>query len=218
MLGSLKCMNQIKTFVSPSLRFEIRQTKERASHFLARLYFWQWRSVKFAFSTTNPTTIHYKGRLENKSILMGLLGVNPNLSVNVSASVSEKGAEVLVTECPMRDAICIPFCLITIVELGRPIEDIVASYSKSLRRSINSERPNYRYQAIDEIAAVDEVERNMLKPYASARHDIGAAQLEPGLVRKFAQQEHGRLDLLMQGEEQVGCHLGNPYTRLSKRY
>ena len=222
MLGSLKCINHIKTFVSPSLRFEIRQNKERASHFLARLYFWQWRSVKFAFSTTNPTTIHYKGRLKNKPILLSLLGLDTDLynsaSASAGASVSEKGAEVLVTEYPMRDAICIPFCLITIIQLGRPVEDIMASYSKSLRQSINSDRPNYHYMAIDELAAVDEVERNMLKPYASARHDIGAAQLEPGLVRKFAQQQHGRLDLLMQDEEQVGCHLGNPYTRQGKRY
>ena len=218
MPGSLKCIDHIKTFISPSLRFEIRQAKGRISHFLARLYFWQWQSIKFAFSSTNPTIIHYKGRPENKPILLGLLGVDPHLSGHASVNVSEKAAEVLVTEYPLRDAICIPYCLITIVKLGRPIEDIVASYSKRLRRSIHSDRPNYRYQAIDEPAAVDEIEQSMLKPYATARHDTGAAQLQPGLVRKFAQQQHGRLDLMMQGDEQVGCHLGNPYTRQGKRY
>ena len=215
----LKGVDHIKTFVSPSLRFEIRQAKGRVSHYLARLYFWQWRSVKFAFSATNSTTIHYIGRLKNKPVLLGLLGVDPNLSVVTDyCSLTANNSVVLVTECPMRDAICIPFCLLNIVKLGRPIEDILATYSKRLRRSIHSDRPNYHYQAIDGLTAVDEVEQSMLVPYASARHDTSAAQLEPGLVRKFAQQQNGRLDLLLHGEEQVGCHLGNPYIRRGKRY
>ena len=204
----------LKNGVPPSLRFEIRQKKFQLKHLFARLNYLNWQHFSFPLSETNSATIHYKGRPENKALLMALLGADAAIS-NLSIP---SGSKVYVTEHPMRDAICIPFALITIVKLGRSIEDIVSTYSKSLRRSINSERPNYRYQAIDNIDKVDAIENIMLKPYATARHDIGAAQLEPGLVRKFAQQQHGRLDLLMQGDEQVGCHLGNPYTRKGKRY
>ena len=109
---------------------------------------------------------------------MALLGADAAIS-NLSIP---SGSKVYVTEHPMRDAICIPFALITIVKLGRSIEDIVSTYSKSLRRSINSERPNYRYQAIDNIDKVDAIENIMLKPYATARHDIGAAQRSLSLV------------------------------------
>lgn len=204
----------LKSCVSPSLRFEIRQKKGQFKNFIASLNWFKWQHFSFPLSETNSTTVHYKGRSENKAILMALLGTDSAASYPNIPS----GPKVYVTEHPMRDAICIPFALITIVKLGRSIEDIVATYAKSLRRSINSERPNYRYQAIDDINKIDAIENSMFKPYATARHDIGAAHLEVGVVRKFAQKAHGRLDLLLRGDEEVGCHLGNPYTRKGKRY
>jgi hypothetical protein len=204
----------VKNCISPSLRFEIRQKKGQLKYLLPRLYFWKWQHFSFQLSETNPLDIHYKGRPENKAVLMALLGASA-MTAKEGVPVRDK---VYVTEHYMRDAIRIPFALITIVKLGRSIEDIVASYSKSLRRSINSDRPNYRYQAIDNIEKVDAIETSMLKPYATARHDIGAAQLQAGTVRKFSQPEHGRLDVLFQGDEEVGCHLGNPYARKGKRY
>lgn len=204
----------LKALVPASIRFEIRQKKGRFIEFLKGLCFWKWQSFRFPLSETNATVIHYKGRPENKTALMLLLGIDTNAAGHASASADE----AYVTEYPMRDSLQLPYCLITVVKLGRSVEDILASYSRSLRRSINAERPNYRYQTIHDVAKIDALENEMLKPYAIARHDIGAAQLGPGLVRKFAQKEYGRLDLLYQGEEEVGCHLGNPYTRKGKRY
>lgn len=207
-------ISSAKNLIPQSLRFEIRQKKGQIKHFFGRLCFWKWQHFSFPLSENSPISIHYKGRPENKPMLVALLGA----SAMPAKEGVPAGDVVYVTEHYMRDAICIPFALITIVKLGRSIEDIVASYSKSLRRSIAADRPNYRFQAIDQIEKVDAIENSMLKPYAIARHDIGAAQLEPGLVRKFAQKAHGRLDLLLQGDEEVGCHLGNPYTRQGKRY
>ena len=201
--GQSNMLNQIalllKSCVPASIRFEIRQKKGQFKHLLPRLCFWRWQHFSFPLSETNPIVIHYKGRPENKAVLMALLGA----SAMTAKEGVPAGDKVYVTEHYMRDAICIPFTLITIVKLGRSIEDIVASYSKSLRRSINSELPNYRYQSITEVKKIDAIENSMLKPYAIARHDTAAAQLQPGFVRKFAQEEHGRLDLLLQGEEEV---------------
>lgn len=223
----------LKNLVPPSLKFEIRQKKGQLRHFFASLRFWQWQHTTFLLNentagdntpsenTTNkinPITIHYKGRPQNKAVLKALLGVDSNTAETNNGQANINAGEVYITEHFIRDAIRIPFCLITIVKLGLPIDEILASYSKSLRRSINSERPNYRYETVIDIAKLDAIENRMLKPYAIARHDLGAAQLEPGLVRKFAQKEHGRLDVLLQGNEEVGCHLGNPYTRKGKRY
>lgn len=216
--GISRLISVLKNCASPSLRFEIRQKKGQIKHFLASLNCFKWQHFSFQVGRTDLTaaltTIHYKGRPENKAILMALLGVDSATPYPNTLNCPT----VYVTEHPMRDAICIPFALITIVKLGRSIEDIVATYAKSLRRSINSERPNYRYQAIDSIDKVDVIENTMLKPYATARHDVGAAQLEPGVVQQFAQKTHGRLDVLLQGDEEVGCHLGNPYTHKGKRY
>jgi hypothetical protein len=216
--GQSNMLNQIasllKSCVPASTKFEIRQKKSQFKHFFAALRFWKWETHQFVTGETHLTSVTYKGRPENKALLMALLGANVEISSQTSASEHQ----VYVTEHPMRDAICVPFALITIVKLGRPIEDIVASYSKSLRRSISAERPNYRFQAINSVDKIEAIENAMLKPYATARHDIGAAQLESGVVQKFAQKAHGRLDLLLLGDEEVGCHLGNPYTRKGKRY
>ena len=141
----------LKNCVPPSLRFEIRQKRCQLKHFFPRLNCFKWRHFSFPLSETNLTTVHYKGRPENKAMLMALLGADTAISYPSIPT----GPKVYVTEHPMRDAICIPFTLITIVKLGRSIEDIVATYAKSLRRSINSERPNYRYQAIDDVDKIN---------------------------------------------------------------
>ena len=211
-------VNQIKSalqaLIPVSMRFELRQRKRRLVEFLKSLCFWEWQSVRFPLSETNPTVIHYKGSPENKLGTMQLFGINPNLVSNASMSINE----VLVTEYPMQNSLHVPYLLSTIVKLGRPIEDILATYSRSLRRSINDERPKYRYETIAETEKVDAIEHDMLRPYAAARHDLGAYQLDSNEVKKLAQTEAGRLDLLYQGEEKVGCHLGNFYIRNGKRY
>ncbi len=212
-----KIKSVVKTFVSPSLRFEINQKKGRVAQFLAGLCFWRWENFNFPLSESNLTIVHYLGRPENKPVLQALLGIDANISTSLG-NANESSDKAFVSEFPMRDALCMPYCLTTIVKLGRTIDDVLATYSRSLRRSITGERPEYRYETIIDIAKIDAIERKMLRPYATARHDLGAAQLDPSLVRKLAQQEYGRLYLLYQREEEVGCHLGNSYMCKGKRY
>ncbi len=209
-----KLTSALKNYVSPSLRFQIRQTPPQLKHFFSSLNWLKWQHYSFLLNETNLTTVHYNGCPENRPVLMALLGADSA----ISCPAIPNDDEVYVTDHAMRHAICIPFCLITIVKLGRPIEDIVATYSNRLIRYIKSQRANYRYQVIDSFEKIDAIENNMLKPYASARHGAGAAQLGPGVVQKIAQKAYGRLDLLLQGDEEVGCHLGNSYTRKGKRY
>lgn len=205
----------LKVFITPSTRFEIRQKLGRLSQFLAGLSFWKWEVAEFTLSVSSPMTIHYRGRPENKSVLMALLGVS---SDPAHATENIPRSKVYVSEYPMRDNIRIPYCLTTIVKLGRSAEDILATYSRSLRRSINQESPRYRYEVANEIKAIDIVEREMLRAYATARHDLSAAQLSSELVRKLALPQYGRLDVLYQGDQQVGCHLGNFYSCKGKKY
>jgi hypothetical protein len=94
----------------------------------------------------------------------------------------------------------------------------MANYSRSLRRSITAQRAEYRYETVNDITKVDAIEQEMLRPYATARHDVGAFQLDSNTVKKLALTKCGRLDLLFSGEEAVGCHLGNNYVYKGKRY
>lgn len=205
----------LRSVIPPSLRFALKQLKERLVQFLAGLCFWKWEASTFYLDEAHLTTINYRGRPENKVILMALLGLSRELA---SAPVNTTSNKVCVREYPMRDSICIPHCLTTIVKLGRSVDDILATYSRSLRRSINQESASYRYEAVHDSAKIDAIERDMLKPYATARHDTGAAQLHAGVLKKLAQPRYGRLDMLYQGQEQIGCHLGNFYTRKGKKY
>ncbi len=204
----------LKNVISPSLRFEIKQNKERLKQFLVGLSFWKWKIAEFYLNETCLTTINYRGRPENQVVLMALLGFSSKVATPANSSMNK----IFVREYPMRDSICIPQCLTTIVKLGRSEDEILATYSRSLRRSINQESLQYRYEAVQDPAKIDVIEREMLRPYAAARHDTGAAQLEAKVVRKLAQPEYGRLDLLYKGQEQVGCHLGNFYSRKGKKY
>ena len=210
----IKLISALKNHVSPSLKFEIRQKPPQLKHFFSSLNWLRWQHYSFLLNETNLTIVHYNGRPENKPVLMALLGADSAIPYPSIPSDDK----VYVTEHPMRDAICIPFYLNTIVKLGRPIEDIVATYSNRLIRYIKSQRPYYRYQAVDSRDKIDAIENTMLKPYAIARHGSGAALLGPGVVQKIAQKAYGRLDVLLQGDEEVGCHLGNSYTRKGKRY
>jgi hypothetical protein len=65
---------------------------------------------------------------------------------------------------------------------------------------------------------IDRIDRDMLKPYATARHDDGAIQLEPDAVRKMAHPQIGRLDVVYLGDEAVACHLGCMFIRAGKRF
>ncbi len=66
-------------------------------------------------------------------------------------------------------------------------------------------------------AEIDRANREMLQPYASARHGAAAAQVDPNEVRRLAQKA-GRLDLVLSGDEVVSCNLGCEFSMEGKRY
>ncbi len=208
----------LRSFISPSLRFEINEKRGRFKKILSGMCFWKWKSYRFTLSTSNPTVVHFVGRPENKAALMALLGSNPNGSEDFSRQTVNSKFRALATEFPTRDSICLPFCLSTIVRLGRTSEEIMATYAKSLRRSINGQRKEFRYEQVKELTKIYSIERNMLWAYANARHDLSASQLHPDVVKKLALSDFGCLDVLVKGEEEVGCHLGNAYVRKGKHY
>jgi hypothetical protein len=124
---------------------------------------------------------------------------------------------VVVSEMPTTGALNVPHYLSAVVPLGRPLEEITARYDSELRRSIRKNRPLYQMRQTlddDEIAMAD---RDLLRPYASARQGIHAAQFPTDDVFRLAKGV-GRLDLITLEGEVVACHLGCEITRGGKRY
>ncbi len=206
----------IKSIFS-SFKYEIKAFKSFISDYCSRLCFWRWDSFSFPMGEQNATSIHFTGRADLLPILKSLLGISSETNEPKLKELTTHN-EISVYELPMPNTLCIPHCLSTIVSLDRSIEDIMAGYSRSLRRSILKLAPKFKYEMVTNESMIQEIDATMLRPYAINRIGITANQVPLSVVKDLALNEYGRLDLLYEGDVPVGCHLGNAYTRKGKRY
>ena len=93
----------------------------------------------------------------------------------------------------------------------------MAGYDSELRRSLRKHRSSYRMQQALRDDEIEHADREMLQPYATARHGSSANQMPSEMVRRFA-LEFGRLDLVLLNEEVVACLLAMESIRAGKRY
>jgi hypothetical protein len=205
---------KIKISISRSLKFEIKYKFNATVSLIKSFYFWNWRKISFFTNDTEETAVLFFGNARNKWPLMALLGLTPNDNNFVCSEFKNRA---LITDFPLPNALCVPATLATIVPLNRSIDDILATYSRSLRRSIVGQRADYHYETVNDLDKIVATEAELLKPYANARHE-NAHHLGLETIINLAAGEYGRLDLLYSGEEIVGCHLGNSYERRGKKY
>ncbi|PYB80920.1 hypothetical protein DMX11_02390 [Pseudomonas sp. LB-090624] len=209
-----------RKFISPSMRYEIRQLASKGREVMARACFWRWEVARFRLQQESPYEIVYIGRKQQREmakLLIGGKGQGSASIVDSASSTAPADHRVLISEMPTTGALSVPHYLSAVVPLGRSLEDITARYDSELRRSIRKNRPLYQMrQALsdEEIAMAD---RALLRPYASARQGIHAAQFPTEEVFRIARQV-GRLDLITVDGEVIGCHLGCEVVRAGKRY
>lgn len=200
-----------KNLVSRSVKYEIKRKINLMKYLVQSYAFWKWRISHFFL---NSAQINYTGNPNNIMQLAGLLGLKDKATADGSSKVN---IQVKITDFPRPNALCVPATLTTLVKLDRRLEDILASYSRSLRRSIQGQRSEYRYETVTSLEKIKEIEALMFKPYADARHE-NAHHLGLDATISLATSEYGRLDVLYCGEDAVGCHLGNSYERKGEKY
>ncbi|MCE1051962.1 GNAT family N-acetyltransferase [Pseudomonas alloputida] len=209
-----------RKLLSPSMRYEIRLLASKMREMMARACLWRWEVARFRPQQESPYEILYIGRKQQREMAKLLIGGKGQGSASIVDGASATAAAshvVVISEMPTSGALSVPHYLSAVVPLGRPLEDITARYDSELRRSIRKNRPLYHMrQALsdEEIAMAD---RDLLRPYASARQGIHAAQFPTEEVFRIAKSV-GRLDLIMLGDEVIGCHLGCEVVRGGKRY
>lgn len=209
-----------RKFISPSMRYELRNVSNKLRDFLGRACFWRWEIARFRLQQESPYEILYIGRKQGREmakLLIGGKGQGNAPAANEPVQPAASGHVVVVSEMPTTGALNVPHYLSAVVPLGRPLEEITARYDSELRRSIRKNRPLYQMRQTlddDEIAMAD---RELLRPYASARQGIHAAQFPTDDVFRLAKGV-GRLDLITLEGEVVACHLGCEITRGGKRY
>lgn len=209
-----------RKFISPSMRYELRNVSNKLRDFLGRACFWRWEIARFRLQHESPYEILYIGRKQRREmakLLIGGKGQGNAPVANDQVQPAASGHVVVVSEMPTTGALNVPHYLSAVVPLGRPLEEITARYDSELRRSIRKNRPLYQMRQTlgdEEIAMAD---RELLRPYASARQGIHAAQFPTDDVFRLAKGV-GRLDLITLEGEVVACHLGCEITRGGKRY
>ena len=209
-----------RKLISPSLRYEMRHVANTVLEVMARACFWRWEVARFRLQQESPYEIVYIGRKQQREMAKLLIAGKGQGKAAIMGSASATMASnhvVVVSEMPTSGALSVPHYLSAVVPLGRSLEDITARYDSELRRSIRKNRPLYQMRQArsdDEIAMAD---RDLLRPYASARQGIHAAQFPTEEVFRIARGV-GRLDLITLGDEVIGCHLGCEVVRAGKRY
>jgi len=209
-------VTMIREFISPSMRYRLRDAAAWLREQLSRACLWRWEIARLPPQSESPCDILYIGRQARRDLAKALLGADGDIGTNqVGADISRQ--TVFVSEMPILGALRVPWYLHAIVPLGRPIEDITARYDSKLRRNLLKNRMRYYTQQALGDTEIDRADREMLQPYARARHGTNAAQIEPKVVRRIAQKS-GRLDLVLLGNEVVACHLGCVIIRAGKYY
>ncbi len=199
-----------------SWRFTLRNRYTWLQDLLRLARLWNWEITRLPHRHGCPYDILFIGRKAKRDSAGVILraDVDFNSSQPIVALPTQR---IFATEMPMPGALRVPWYLSCVVPLGRPIEEITAGYDSELRRTLRKQRPQYRLQQALGEAEIERANREMLQPYASARHGIKAGQFPLSSVRRIAKTV-GRLDFVLLGDEIVGCHLGKEIIHANKRY
>ncbi|MFZ2335105.1 MAG: hypothetical protein WAW35_09350 [Sideroxyarcus sp.] len=160
--------------------------------------------------------ILYVGRAPRQESVKALLSIDDNVDAGHNKK-DKSGRIVFVSEMPFPGALCVPLSLRIIVPLAKPTNEIMAGFEGELRRRIRKNIAHAHMQQVLNDIDIDRAEKEMLRPFATARHGDSAHQIEPDEVRRIAQKA-GRLDFVLLGDEVVACNLGCAFTRAGKGY
>lgn len=206
----------IRSLISPSVKFELREVVVGLREVLERACLWRWEIGRLQRNSDCAYDILYVGRKARRDTAKAIFGFKESAESS-QVKAFDLSRTVIVTEMPFPGALKIPCMLGSVVPLGRPIEEITACFHSQLRRDLKKNSERYRFQQVLKDDDIEKANREMLQPYARARHGDSAFQIKFEDVRRMA-QDYGRLDLLLLGEEVVGCQLGCEITRAGKRY
>lgn len=207
---------QVRKLVPPSLRFELREFFAWVQDQLDKICLWRWEIIKFPHRNDSPYETLYVGRKMRRDYAKALLGIDCN-AVAPSDRVDASKPKVIVSEAPIPGAFKVPRALRIIIPLGRPLDEVTAGFDDKLRRVLRNQRADYRTQLARDETAIKRADLELLQPYANARHGSAASQIASDEVLRIA-QNLGRLDLVISGDELVGCILGCEINHAKKRY
>lgn len=205
-----------REWISPSMRYEVAKASSWLREQLNRACLWNWKIDRFSLTASTQHEIVYIGRETQRDAAISLLSDCLNKNIRPTTS-GRSDCKVIISEVPFPGSLSVPSMLNSVIPLGRSIEEITSNYHNQLRRELQKNRSRYSIRQVRDSAEIEHVDREMLRPYAIARHGKGASQIELNEVIRMA-QEYGRLDLLLFDGKVVGCQLGHNISRDGLRY
>lgn len=174
-----------RKLLSPSMRFELRESVAWLQERHDRACLWRWEIARLPQLNNSPYSILYVCRKVHREVAKILLGGKGVIDTDQTGT-NLSSRTVFVSEMPVPGALRVPQYLRAIVSLGRPVEEIMAGYDGELRRSLRKHRARYRMQQALGDAEIDHAVREMIQPYARAGLGSSANKRAPEIVRRFA--------------------------------
>jgi hypothetical protein len=194
------------SLVPPELRFHARQLIFELQENAGLLRLWNWQVARLSRPDA-PYDVLYVGPEEQRARAQALFATER--AELVSAQTLTAPNVAVVTHVPLPGTLKVPMQLHMVVPLDRSLDDIIADFHDGLRRKLLKLRPGFVMEQVIEHRELERLHREMLAPYAEARHRDGAVPLDVEATRRIARGA-GRMDVLKLDGEEVGCHLGYP--------
>jgi hypothetical protein len=207
----------IRDLLPPRLTFPVMAAVRRSRVWAGRALLWRWRLVRLAPREGSRFDVLFLGRREEAWRAWINLGLPGDVAPGPARPALRAPRTVLVSEAPLPGSLGIPWELHMVVPLGRTLDEIAATYDGELRRRLRKQQSRFRFRRVTEPAEVARINQEMLAPYAVSRHGASAYVMSDDDVLRMARRT-GRLDLLLEGEAEVACHLGYEILRAGKRY
>ena len=205
-------MSLAQRLLPDSLRFHLRRLVTRARVRAPLLTPWRWAAQKWPGPKYDVVILGPAGD-RHAADLLGLAGEGQPCSLRDALDART----ALVTPMIIPGALRVPCDVHTIVPLRRPLEEIVARYDRELRRTLKKHRDAYDFVQVTDPREIERLNRDMLVPYAKARHGEHAVVMSLEAVQKMV-AGYGRLDVITHNGEPIACHLGYSLKRDGQRH
>jgi hypothetical protein len=207
----------IRDLLPPRLSQPVVDVVRRSRVWAGRSRLWRWELLHLAPREGSRFDVIFLGRREVAWRAWINLGLPGDLAPGAARPALRGARTVLVSEAPLPRSLRIPWELHMAVPLGRTLDEIAATYDGELRRLLRKQRDRFRARRVTEPREIDRINREMLARFAVSRHGASAYVMRDEDVRRMALRT-GRLDVVLEGESEVGCHLGYEVVQAGKRY
>lgn len=207
-------LDRIRQRLPPALEYPLLGAAARARQAAALAGVWRWTRRPLPAPEGEPYEVVFVGPLSLWGRAASLVGCSEGRGA--WAGPTRPAGTALVSGFPVPGWTRVPWQLNTVVRLGRPVDALLADHNRKVARRLRALRMRARLEPVRDDTDVVRLSREMIEPFAVARHGEVTTHVSLDRMRSVARGP-GRLDLLYFDGEPVGCELGTVRVRGRQR-